>query len=129
MIYKTSVKTESQKDLKLNVKLWLKAKGYDYAWLAENCFVTESTVRNWMARKAIPKAKEVIIRQLISQQPVMMPPLTPGNASPGISVRAETLITFRLEQDVRKALEEKAFKKGLTLEEFLSSTLSKLTEE
>lgn len=127
MIYNRVVETDDQKDLKLNVKLWLKANGYDYAWLADNCFVTESTVRNWMARKSIPKAKEVIIRQLITQQPVVMPPAAP--AASGISVRAETLITFRLEQNVRKILEDKAFKQGLTLEEFLSSAMSKLTEE
>lgn len=121
------METENQKDLKLNVKLWLKANGYDYAWLAENCYVSESTVRNWMARKPIPRAKEHIIRQLIAQRPVVMPP-APTTPSP-ISVKAETLITFRLEQDVRQLLEEKAFKQGLTLEEFLSQSMTKLTED
>lgn len=117
----------TQDDLKLNVKIWLKANGYDYAWLAENCYVSESTVRNWMARKAIPKAKEHIIRQLISQRPVIMPSSSP--ASSNISVKAETVITFRLEQEMQKALEEKAFTQGLTLEEFLVREMSKLTEK
>ena len=44
----------------MNVKLWLKANNFDYAWLAERCFVTEATVRNWMAKKPIPAAKEHI---------------------------------------------------------------------
>lgn len=116
--------SEDQKELKLNTKIWLKSNGYDYAWLANNCFVSESTVRNWMARKPIPKAKEHIIRQLIAQRPVIMPP-----APSTISVKAETLISFRLEQDTRQLLEEKAFKQGLTLEEFLSQAMSKLTED
>lgn len=114
----------SQKDLKLNVKIWLKANGYDYAWLAENCYVSESTVRNWMARKSIPKAKEHIIRQLIAQRPVLMPP-----ASSTIEVKAETIVSFKLEQKMRKTLEDKAFSQGMTLEEYLSKTLEKLTEE
>ena len=57
----------NQDELKMNVKLWLKANGFDYAWLAERCFVTEATVRNWMAKKPIPAAKEHIIRELIKQ--------------------------------------------------------------
>lgn len=124
MRYYISMETENQKDLKLNVKLWLKANGYDYAWLAKNCFVSESTVRNWMARKTIPRAKEHIIRQLISHQTVVMP-----SAPSTIRVKAETVITFKLEQDTRKALEDKAFKQGLTLEEFLSQEMVKLTSE
>lgn len=119
---------DKQDDLKLDVKLWLKANGRDYAWLAENCYVSESTVRNWMARKPIPRAKEHIIRQLIAQRPVVMPAASPVGSA-GISVRAETLISFKLDQEVRQNLEDKAFKQGLTLEEFLSSVLNKLTED
>lgn len=118
-----------QKDLKLNVKIWLKANGFDYAWLADNCFVSESTVRNWMARKPIPRAKEHIIRQLIAQSPVVMPNAAANAVPPVISVKAETLVTFKLDQGVRQALENKAFKQGLTLEEYLSQALNKLTED
>lgn len=126
-IYDEGMEETDQKDLKLNIKIWLKSNGYDYAWLANNCYVTESTVRNWMARKKIPKAKEHIIRHLIAQRPVVLPGA--AAVTPPISVKAETLITFKLEQDVRRRLEEKAFKQGLTLEEFLTQTMSKLTEE
>ena len=90
-------------DLKLNIKLWLKANRHDYAWLAERCYVTETTVRNWMAKKPIPKAKAHIIRELINQSPVTMPVPSP--------------------------LEDKAFSQGLTLEEFLSKTLANLSAE
>ena len=117
-----------QRDLKLNIKIWLKANGFDYAWLANNCYVSESTVRNWMARKPIPKAKEHIIRQLIAQSPVTLPSSAAETAG-GITVKAETLISFKLPQGVRQTLETKAFKQGLTLEEFLSQELEKLTAE
>lgn len=120
---------DKQDDLKLDVKLWLKANGRDYAWLAENCYVSESTVRNWMARKPIPRAKEHIIRQLIAQSPVVMPNAAANAVPPVISVKAETLVTFKLDQGVRQALENKAFKQGLTLEEYLSQALNKLTED
>lgn len=122
------METENQKDLKLDIKIWLKSNGYDYAWLADNCFVSESTVRNWMARKPIPKAKEHIIRQLIAQRPVVLPSVNALPTAP-ISVKAETLITFKLGQEDRSKLEAKAFKQGLTIEEYLTQMMSKLTED
>ncbi len=110
-------------DLKLNIKLWLKVNKHDYAWLAQRCYVTETTVRNWMAKKPIPKAKAHIIRELIAQSPVTMPTLSP------IDVKLQTHVTIRLDRSVTKHLEDKAFAQGLTLEEFLSKTLSDLSSE
>ncbi len=107
-------------DLKLNVKLWLKANKRDYAWLAEKCYVSETTVRNWMAKKPIPKAKAHIIRELISQNPVIMP-------TSAIDVKLQTHVTIRLDKEVSKRLEDKAFEQGMTLEEFLSKTLAQLS--
>lgn len=123
---------DEQQDLKLRVKIWLKSNGRDYAWLAENCYVSESTVRNWMARKSIPKAKEHIIRQLIAQRPVVLPSENTNAtliSTSSISVKAETLISFTLEQTLRKKLEDKAFKQGFTLEEFLAQSIEKLTAD
>ena len=114
--------TDKQDDLKLNIKIWLKANRRDYAWLAENCYVSESTVRNWMARKAIPRAKEHIIRALIAQKPVLMPqPST-------VDVTSETILTLKIDSDTRHKLEEKAFSQGLTLEEMLSRTVLDLSQ-
>ena len=110
-------------DLKLDVKLWLKKNKHDYAWLAQRCFVTETTVRNWMAKKPIPKANAHIIRELISQNPVVMPSMPP------IDVTLQTHVMIRLDKDVTKRLEDKAFAQGLTLEEFLSRTLANLSAE
>lgn len=113
--------TENQSDLKLNIKIWLKANRRDYAWLAENCYVSESTVRNWMARKSIPRAKEHIIRQLIAQKPVLMP-------QPSVDVTSETILKLKLDSDTRRKLEEKAFSQGLTLEELLCRTVTELSQ-
>lgn len=47
-------------EFKIKVKAWLKANGHDYPWLAKQLNgVSESTIRNWMARKDIPQAKRV----------------------------------------------------------------------
>ena len=108
----------NQDELKMNVKLWLKANGFDYAWLAERCFVTEATVRNWMAKKPIPAAKEHIIRELIKQLPLTLPSR--------VQVEEETLITLKLDPDTRKVLEKKAFAQGKTLKEFLADEVPRL---
>lgn len=116
-----SVETAEQDELKLNVKLWLKANNYSYAWLAEKCFVTESTVRNWMARKLIPAAKVHIIRELMKEVPLSLPSR--------VQVREETLITLSLDPVTRKMLEKKAFAQGKTLSEFLADEVPHLGKD
>lgn len=111
---------EEQETLKLDAKVWLKANGRDYAWLAQQCYVTESTVRNWMARKPIPEAKAHIIRSLIAAKPVTMP-------AARVAVTEETRITLALDPDTRKALEEKAFSQGRTLAEYLAEAVESLS--
>ncbi|MEG1259305.1 MAG: hypothetical protein RSD12_09800 [Akkermansia sp.] len=102
----------------MNVKLWLKSNNFDYAWLAEKCFVTEATVRNWMARKPIPAAKEHIIKELIKQLPLTLPSR--------VQVAEETLITLKIDPGTRKTLEKKAFSQGKTLSEFLADEVPRL---
>ncbi|MDO4221783.1 MAG: hypothetical protein Q4C88_06675 [Akkermansia sp.] len=108
----------NQDELKVNIKLWLKANGMNYAWLADKCYVTEATVRNWMARKPIPAAKEHIIRELIKQLPLSLPSR--------VKVQEETLVTLSLDSSTRKALEQKAFRCGKTLAEFLADEVPRL---
>ena len=115
-----SVDTLNQDELKMNVKLWLKANNYSYAWLAEKCFVTESTVRNWMARKLIPAAKEHIIRELMKELPLSLPSR--------VVVTEETRVTLSLDPVTRKLLEKKAFAQGKTLAEFLADEVPRLGE-
>ena len=115
-----NVEALSQDVLKLNVKLWLKANNYSYAWLAEKCFVTEATVRNWMARKLIPAAKEHIIREMMKELPLSLPSR--------VQVKEETLVTLSLDPATRKQLEKKAFAQGKTLSEFLADEVPRLGE-
>lgn len=113
--------TEPLNDLKLNTKIWLKAKGLDYAWLAEKCYVSESTVRNWMARRAIPLVKQDIIRNLIEREPIV-------TRSFPIEVKSETFVSIHLASEVRQSLESKAAMKGLSLEQYLLDSLTELSE-
>lgn len=54
-----------QESIKNQLKAWLKLNNKTYADVAEACYVTESTVRNWMAKKKIPIAKIKLLEQLI----------------------------------------------------------------
>lgn len=115
-----TVEAQNQDELKLNVKLWLKANNYSYAWLAEKCYVTETTVRNWMARKVIPAAKEHIIREMMKELPLSLPSR--------VQVTEETRVTLSLDSATRKVLEKKAFAQGKTLAEFLADEVPRLGE-
>lgn len=107
-----------QDELKLKIKLWLKRNGLNYAWLAQKCYVKETTVRNWMARKPIPIAKAYIINGLIREQATFLP----GR----IKVQEETQITISLAPHLFKKLEQRAFCSGKTLMNFLSDEVRKL---
>lgn len=115
-----NVDAQKQDELKLKVKLWLKANNYGYAWLAEKCYVTEATVRNWMARKIIPAAKEHIIRALMKDVPLQF--------ASQVQVTEETRVTLSLDSETRKMLEKKAFAQGKTLAEFLADEVPRLGE-
>ena len=78
-----------------------------------------------MARKPIPKAKEHIIRQLISQRPILMP----GAGTSSVDVSVETVLTLRIDSGTRKNLENKAFHMGLTLEEYLAKVMNDICSD
>lgn len=110
---------ESLNELRLNTKLWLKAKGYDYAWLADRCYVSEATVRNWMSRRDIPLSKRDIIRRLMSQDS--------GSVSGApIEVEAETHVSIKLPSEFCKNIEMKAKQQHLCLEAFIIQALNDL---
>lgn len=115
------MKSDIQSDLKLQTKLWLKANNRNYAWLAQRCHVSESTVRNWMARKTIPSIKEIIIRDIIGDTTLRLPGDTP------IRVKEETLITLKLTPQSRAILERSAQVQNKTLAEFLAHEFTKLS--
>lgn len=115
------METDIQSDLKLQTKLWLKANNRTYAWLAQQCHVSEATVRNWMARKTIPAIKEIIIRGIIGDSTLRLPGDTP------IRVKEETLITLKLTPQSRAILERTAQAHNKTLAEFLAHEFTKLS--
>ena len=86
--------------------------------LAERCYVSEATVRNWMAKKLIPAAKVHIIREMVKELPLVMP----GR----VQVEEETKITLSLDAATRAALEKRAFAQGKTLSEFLADEVPRL---
>ena len=116
--YFRDVDTQEQSELKRNLKIWLKANNYSYAWLAERCYVSESTVRNWMAKKQIPAAKVHIIREMVKELPLVLPKR--------VQVEEETKITLSLDAGTRSLLEKRAFAQGKTLTEFLADEVPKL---
>ena len=116
--YFSDVHTQEQSELKRNLKIWLKANNYSYAWLAERCYVSESTVRNWMAKKQIPAAKVHIIREMVKELPLVLPRR--------VQVEEETKITLSLDASTRSLLEKRAFAQGKTLTEFLADEVPKL---
>ncbi len=116
--YFRDVDTQEQSELKRNLKIWLKANNYSYAWLAERCYVSESTVRNWMAKKQIPAAKVHIIREMVKELPLVLPKR--------VQVEEETKITLSLDAGTRSILEKRAFAQGKTLTEFLADEVPKL---
>ena len=59
-----------QETIKTKLKAWLKFSNKTYADVAEACYVTESTIRNWMAKKKIPIAKIRLIEQLMNSTEV-----------------------------------------------------------
>ena len=112
------METQDQTEFKKSIKIWLKANNHDYAWLAERCYVSEATVRNWMAKKLIPAAKVHIIREMVKELPLVLP----GR----VQVEEETKITLSLDAATRAALEKRAFAQGKTLSEFLADEVPRL---
>lgn len=98
---------QSQDELKRDIKRWLKAQHYTYSWLAERCFVTETTVRNWMARRHIPTAKLHIIRGLMQQHTQLE------------QEQSHAVLAPAFESVIHHQLQQRAYAQGKTLMEYL----------
>lgn len=94
--------------------------GLDYKWLAGQCFVSEVTVYNWMAKKKIPEVKEHIIRSLMTEMPVTLP---------SIKVETESRVILQLPPDVQVALERKALDSKMTLTDFLATKINEIVHD
>lgn len=110
---------DAQRDFKIDIKRWLKQRNLNYAWLANQCYVSEITVRNWMAKKSIPNAKQHIIRSLMSHLPT---------TTPNIEVTTETCVTIKLNSAVQASLEMRAGSEGKTVAELIAVAINNLVD-
>lgn len=118
---------KEQTEFKSTVKSWLKSHGLDYGWIAEQCGVSEITVRNWMSQKNIPPLK----RQLLERVMVQLPAVAPGNTSSthsGVSVNASLALTIQLAPELYNRLAEHAMAAGLTMEGLVAQAITELLE-
>lgn len=66
--YGLNIMTMSEDQFKLAVKLFVKQHNYSYSDVASVAEVSESTVRNWMAKKKIPAVKKKLLEVWMSSK-------------------------------------------------------------
>ncbi len=120
----------NQSEFKAMVKKWLKSHGLDYRWVAEQCGVSEITVRNWMSQKNIPPLK----LQLLEKVMVQMPSLSASGGAaptevPGVNVNASLSLTVQLAPEQYARLAERAASRGVTLETLVAQAIAALVAE
>ncbi len=107
---------------KAQIKAWLKMNGIDYLWLAEQCGVSENTVRNWMAKAPIPPRKQQLIMKLINQMPPE--PIEPPNS---IVVSPDVSISLKMPAETYAQLVQVAQQEGTNVAQLLNESISQLT--
>ena len=115
--------------LKKIVKQWLKDHSLDYRWIAEQCGVSEITVRNWMSQKTIPPLKQQLIERVMVQLPVAPCGEGAGNTVAGVSVNATLSLTVQLAPELYRRLTERALAEGSTPEILVAQAISDLVKE
>ena len=116
-----------QTEFKSTVKSWLKSHGLDYRWIAEQCGVSEITVRNWMSQKNIPPLK----RQLLERVMVQLPAVASGKTHAevcGVSVNASLSLTVQLAPELYNRLAERAMAAGVSMEQFVAQAVTRLLD-
>lgn len=119
-----------QSEFKVMVKRWLKSHRLDYRWVAEQCGVSEITVRNWMSQKNIPPLK----LQLLEKVMVQMPAAGSATAAaaeqeiPGVRVNASLALTVQLAPELYTRLAERAAAQGLTMEALVAQAIAQLVQ-
>ena len=120
------MRTEDQSQFKPEIKLWLKKHKLGYGWVAEQCGVSEITVRNWMSQKSIPPLKQQLLERVMEQVPSPQPSL---GGLPGIKVDACFSLTVQLTADLYSRLAEKASLCGKTMESLVAESIIKLVTD
>lgn len=118
----------NQTEFKSRIKQWLKSQGLDYRWIADQCGVSEITVRNWMSQKNIPTLK----RQLLERVMVQLPAVSSSQSESmvqGVSVDASLTLTIRLAPELYNKLAERAMAAGTSMENLVAQSITRLLEE
>ncbi len=113
---------------KNEVKQWLKSHGFDYRWMAEQCGVSEITVRNWMSQKNIPLLKQRLIKRVMVQMPATLSD-KPQESVSGVQVEAALSLTVKLTPELYGRLQAKAAERGLPPGELVAQAISELLDE
>ena len=116
-----------QSEFKVMVKRWLKSHKLDYRWVAEQCGVSEITVRNWMSQKNIPPLKLQLLEKVMVQMPTAPAPVQ--NAIPGVSVNASLALTIQLAPELYTRLAERAAAQGISIETLVAQAIADLVAE
>lgn len=110
--------SENQDELKVQIKAWLKQQNISRNDFAEECFVSPNTVRNWLAKVAIPKDKEALIRLMMEK--------TEREKKLKEAARAHWKpFAVMLSAEDYKLIEEAARRDNMTVEEWAEATLIK----
>lgn len=118
------MKAGNTDDFKAQIKTWLRSHGIDYLWLAEQCGVSENTVRNWMAKAPIPPLKQKLLRKLIAQMPDQ------GRAGHALLEVEPTInLNIRMNTNVYDRLVLIAHRQGLDVGTMLNNVLTNMADE
>lgn len=120
------MKAGNTDEFKAQIKAWLRSRGIDYLWLAEQCGVSENTVRNWMAKAPIPPLKQKLLRKLIAQ--------LPGQRSSSaeqalLNVEPTINLNIRMATDVYDRLVLIAHRQGMDVGTMLNSMLTEMADK
>lgn len=112
------------------MKQWLRSHGLGYRWVAEQCGVSEITVRNWMSQKNIPPLKKQLLERVMVQLPATVSTNKPvSNILSGVSVQASFALTVHLEALMYNRLASRAAAVGTTMERMVALAIAKLVDD
>lgn len=116
-----------QSEFKVMVKRWLKSHRLDYRWVAEQCGVSEITVRNWMSQKNIPPLKLQLLEKVMVQMPsAEAAPAAAVQEIPGVTVNTSLALTIQLAPELYTRLAERAASQGMTMEALVAQAIAQL---
>lgn len=118
-----------QSEFKVMVKRWLKSHRLDYRWVAEQCGVSEITVRNWMSQKNIPPLKLQLLEKVMVQMPAAgVPAAAAEQEIPGVKVNASLALTIQLAPELYARLADRAATQGITMEALVAQAIAQLVQ-